>query len=417
MKPIINSGAFAEMEAFLQSSQNNMMADLRDIMQKYGTPEEINRKAKAARDVPTIFAKLREMDYPYMRELEELLELRNKGAFVSMTQYREKVLGKAAATTPQRTVNAVTMEISPLQYFPWFIQQYQQAIDKKEIMPSRYIRLRKMREQEADGDLMAVVAAMQIIGASQVDQIETNGSDGSNVHLGDPLQTIAGYYGGVGQPNDYPLKWVDEALYYYTNFGTNEMININNGTILLTHMLYQMGVDLTTKISVLMGNDNPYAFLWYMMTAKMFQREDGSTSICGLNLSNSVNTETILACANIRRQFGLENDIRIEHHVTEPYKGMVRQPYMRRDQLLEIAPHVKNLSAKHEGGEPEIEAKRRRPSCHQDNFLPMDVVKEKGIWDDMQLSFMDKHHSLNLTAQAMTENGLAFIGAKNLHRR
>ncbi|GAH22594.1 unnamed protein product, partial [marine sediment metagenome] len=32
-----------------------------------------------------------------------------------------------------------------------------------------------------------------------------------NVHLGGP-DTITGYFGGVGQPNDFALKWVDEFL-------------------------------------------------------------------------------------------------------------------------------------------------------------------------------------------------------------
>jgi len=49
-------------------------------------------------------------------------------------------------------------------------------------MPSRYIRVRKMKEQESDqGDTLAVAAAMQIVGASYVETLDTKGTDGSNV--------------------------------------------------------------------------------------------------------------------------------------------------------------------------------------------------------------------------------------------
>ena len=75
----------------------------------------------------------------------------------------------------------------------------------------------EMKEQEGDqGDTLAVAAAMQIVGASYVETLDTKGTDGSNVHLGGP-ETITGYFGGIGQPNEHALQWIDEYLYYYTN--------------------------------------------------------------------------------------------------------------------------------------------------------------------------------------------------------
>ncbi len=50
-------------------------------------------------------------------------------------------------------------------------------------MPGRFIRVRQMKEQEMDGDLPAFAAAMQIIGASYVETLDTKGTDGSNIHL------------------------------------------------------------------------------------------------------------------------------------------------------------------------------------------------------------------------------------------
>ena len=72
---------------------------------------------------------------------------------------------------------------------------------------------------------------MQIMGASYVETLDTKGTDGSNVHLGGPA-TITGYFGGIGQPNDYALRWIDEYLYYYTTYGMRQVLNINPGTVL-----------------------------------------------------------------------------------------------------------------------------------------------------------------------------------------
>ena len=96
--------------------------------------------------------------------------------------------------------------------------------------------------------------------------------------------------------------------------------------------------------------------MWTLLTAKLFSREDGTTPLVGFNLSNSVNNDTILQANTIRKQLGFEKQVRFEHHVTETYKSIVVQPYNRRDELIQIAKKVPNISAKHEGGEPEIEA-------------------------------------------------------------
>jgi hypothetical protein len=309
---------------------------------------------------------------------------------------------------------AVTLEISACQYFSWLMDIARRAIVNQEIMPGRFIRVRNMKEQEADGDLPAFAAAMQIMGASYVEQPDTRGSDGSNIHLGGP-DTIIGYFGGVGQPNDYPLKWLDECLYYYTNYGVRQVLNVNSGTVLLGYMLHRLGVDIEFKISVTLGNDNPYAALWTLLTAKLFSREDGSTPLVGFNWSNSVRKETIEIAAQFRRELGLEKLVRFEHHVTETWKGLVIQPYNRRADLLDLAEHVPNMSAKHEGGEPEIEAARQRPSEIQDYYREKAEILASGDWEHLTLNFQDKFDSLNRTAWALTERGLTFIAAQKLH--
>ena len=249
---------------------------------------------------------------------------------------------------------AVTLEISACQYFPWVIAAAKRAIEQGSLMPGRFIKVRKMKEQEADGDLPAIAAAMQIIGASYVETLDTKGTDGSNVHLGGPA-TITGYFGGVGQPNHYPLKWLDEYLYYYTNYGVRQVLNVNSGTILVGYLLHRLGVDIEFKISVFVGNDNPYAALWTLLAAKLFSRDDGTSPLIGFNWSNSVNNQTLELTAQFRKALGFEEVVRFEHHITETWKSIVRQPYDRRAELVELADHVANISAKHEGGDPEID--------------------------------------------------------------
>ena len=109
--------------------------------------------------------------------------------------------------------------------------------------------------------------------------------------------------------------------------------------------------------------------------------------------------------------------MRFEHHITETWKSIVRQPYDRRAELVELADHVANISAKHEGGDPETDQAREHPSDILDYFRDKAEVKEAGDWDHLALNFLDKFDATNHTAWALTENGLSFIAARNLHHR
>jgi hypothetical protein len=389
--------------------------DFLRVVAKYGTPEEINAKAHAARQLPALLKRVEAAQPAYLADLQWLAEQRDNNAFISVAEYRRKVLGETADTTQFADDFAVTLEISAAQYFPWLKVMAEQAIEKGELVPGRFIRVRKMKEQEADGDLPAFAAAMQIIGASYVETLDTKGTDGSNVHLGGP-ETITGYFGGVGQPNDYALKWLDEFLYYYTTYGVRQVLNINPGTVLLGYLLHRLGVNIEFKISVFMGNDNPYAGLWTLIGAKLFARDDGTSPLIGFNWSNSVNNETMEITAQFRKELGFEDVVRFEHHITETWKSIVRQPYNRRDELVEISGHVANISAKHEGGDPEVELTREHPSDILDYFRDKSEVMEACDWEKLQINFLDKFEATNRTAWALTENRLSFIAAQNLHR-
>ena len=412
----IESIRLEEINEFLTNPKNKIVNDLLTIIEKYGGPEEINKKAKESGKIENLMNRLKMKNSPYIKDLNWLIEQRDKGSFITIEDFRKNILGKEYENTKFNEDFAVTLEISACQYFSFFMTQIRQAIEKKELIPGRFIRVRCMKEQEEDYDLLAMSAAMQIIGASWCETLDTKGTDGSNVHLGGP-ETITGYFGGIGQPNDYPLKWVDEFLYYYTNYGVHQVLNVNPGTILLGYMLHKLGIDIEFKISVYMGNDNPYAVFWTLMAARLFSRKDGSTSLIGFNFSNSVDNLTIEISSDIRKSLGLEDFVRFEHHIFETWKSIVKQPYDRREELLEVSSKVKNISAKHEGGEISVEQKREHPSDILEYFLPKSDIMEKGLMPYLTRNYLDKHEAINNTAKALTKKGLTFIAAPNLHHR
>ena len=410
----IPAARLAELNAFLLDPDSRVVNDVLAVIARYGTPEEINRKARSAGELPALLDRVRAAHPEYLADLEWLAGERERDAFVGVADYRRGVLGARAATTTFRDEMAVTLEVSALQYFPWVITAARKAIVERSLMPARWIQVRRMKEQEADGDLPAIAAAMHIIGASYVETLDTKGTDGSNIHLGGPA-TITGYFGGIGQPNDHPLQWLDEFLHYYTEYGVRQVLNINPGTVLAGYLLHRLGVDIEFKISVFMGNDNPFAGLWTLIGARLFARDDGTTPLIGFNWGNSVNNETLEITAEIRQALGFEDAIRFEHHITETFKSIVLQPYDRREELMAVANHVPNISAKHEGGDPAVDGARPHPSDILDYFREKSEVIASGDWDALELNFMDKLDATNHTARALTEHGLSFVAARNLH--
>jgi hypothetical protein len=418
----IKEANLKEINDFLLRKDNPLVNGLLEIVEKHGGVDEINRKANESRKLENLMARLEKKHSPFVKDLEWLTKQRDNSAFISVSEYRKKTLGKNADSTKFDDSFAVTLEISAFNFFPWLIEEAKRSIEKQQLMPSRYIRVRSMKEQIEDDDVLAFAASMQIIGASYVQTLDTKGTlpgpDGKpiNVHLGG-ADTITGYFGGVGAPNEYALKWVDEFLYYYTEYGLQQVLNTNPGTVLLGYMLRKLGIDIEFKISVFMGNDNPYSILWTLMTAKLLSRDDGSTPLIGFNLSNSVNNKTLELSAYVRNSFGFEDIVRLEHHITEAYKSIVRQPYDRTDELVKIADHVKNISAKHEGGNPETEKTRNHPSDILEYFMPKKDIIEKGLMPKLLQNYLDKHDAVNRTAEALTKQGLSVIAAQKLHKK
>jgi hypothetical protein len=415
----VSPRSLEEINEFLVNPDNPLVDGLIDIVEKYGGVKEINRKAKESGSLDSLMRRLEKSNPGFLEDLNWLQDQRDEGAFIGLDEYRRKVLGDRAGSVEFDESLAVTLEISACNFFPFMVEEARKAVADGDLMPARYIRVRSMREQVEDGDIDAFTAATKIIGATYVQTLDNKGTlpgpDGApiNVHLGGP-ETITGYFGGVGVPNRYALRWADELLHYYTEHGVSEVLNINPGTVTLGYLLYKMGVDTRFKISVFMGNDNPYAALWTLIGAKMFSRGDGSTPLIGFNLSNSVDNWTLEQSGYIRDSLGL-GETRLEHHITETYKSIVRQPYDRLEELVEIAARVANISAKHEGGVPSVEETREHQSDILDYFIPKKDIEARGLMPALTRNYLDKHDSVNRTAKVLTKNGLSVLPAWHLH--
>ncbi|HTO21576.1 MAG TPA: hypothetical protein VMQ10_03795, partial [Spirochaetia bacterium] len=211
----ITAEAVESVNALLAREDHPVTRGLREIVERHGGARAINAAAAENGRLEHLLERVRRENPAYADDLHWLAEQRDTRKFVSMEDFCR------AAGAPARLRDEgwqVTLEISALQYFPWLIAEARQALERGELLPGRFIRVRAMKEQEDDGDLAATAAGMKILGASWVESLDTRGTDGSNVHLGGP-DTITGYFGGVGQPNDHPYQWVDEYLRYYTTYG------------------------------------------------------------------------------------------------------------------------------------------------------------------------------------------------------
>ena len=67
--------------------------------------------------------RLKEINSPYVADVNWLAEQCDKGAFVSMADYFDRIIGDRDAETKINQKNAVTLEISALQFFPWLIAE------------------------------------------------------------------------------------------------------------------------------------------------------------------------------------------------------------------------------------------------------------------------------------------------------
>jgi hypothetical protein len=83
--------------------------------------------------------------------------------------------------------------------------------------------------------------------------------------------------------------------------------------------------------------------------------------------------------------------------------------------LLEIVKEVPNDAAKHEGGDPDAEQCLDHPSDILDYFMPKADVLKNGLMEKFERNYIEKHVSVNKTADALTRAGIDILVAKNAH--
>ena len=115
----ISPSRLDDINNILLNPEMEVIEDLLKIVEKYGTPEEINAKAEEARKLDNLLARVNKTKPEYLADLEWLQEQVDNGAFISVEDYRKKVLDGSAVDREYDADFAVTLEISACQYFPW----------------------------------------------------------------------------------------------------------------------------------------------------------------------------------------------------------------------------------------------------------------------------------------------------------
>jgi hypothetical protein len=135
----ITPDALDALNAILLDPDMRVVDDVLAVVDRYGTPEEINAKAAAARDLDALRARVAAVKPEFLDDLAWLEEQRDSGAFITVDEYRQQVLGPGAADRSFADDFAVTLEVSAAQYFPWLRVAAERAIEERSLVPGRFI--------------------------------------------------------------------------------------------------------------------------------------------------------------------------------------------------------------------------------------------------------------------------------------
>ena len=86
-----------EINALLTNPNSKIMQRLFKTINTYGTPAEINKKAKHSSELSVILSKLKKINPVYVNDLHWLIKERDVGSFVSIEEYNRNILGKRYA--------------------------------------------------------------------------------------------------------------------------------------------------------------------------------------------------------------------------------------------------------------------------------------------------------------------------------
>ncbi|HZK66315.1 MAG TPA: hypothetical protein VFD42_02050, partial [Chloroflexota bacterium] len=78
----IEPAALEAVNRYLLDPGSPVVQNLLRVVEKYGTPEEINARARDARRLPNLLSQLEQAGSPYLEDLRWLAEQRDRGAFI-----------------------------------------------------------------------------------------------------------------------------------------------------------------------------------------------------------------------------------------------------------------------------------------------------------------------------------------------
>jgi hypothetical protein len=82
-----------EINQVLEDPKCRIITDLLEVIGKYGTPEEINAKAREAGSLDRLMDGLSKVNPEYHAAIQWLIQKRDTGAFISVDEYRRSILG------------------------------------------------------------------------------------------------------------------------------------------------------------------------------------------------------------------------------------------------------------------------------------------------------------------------------------
>ena len=130
----ISTQKLEEINRFLVSEQNTILNPLVDIVEKYGGVKEINRKAHESRKIENLLNRLETSNSPFLNDLNWLQEQRDDTNFVSLDEYKKKILVEKTGSFEFDESLAVTLEISACNFFPVLVEEAKYAIDNEDLM-------------------------------------------------------------------------------------------------------------------------------------------------------------------------------------------------------------------------------------------------------------------------------------------
>ena len=122
-----------EISAVLLDPESQVINEFLEVVAKYGSPPEINELARKAGQLQILLDKVRDTKPEFLKDLEWLEDQRVKQSFISISDYRQKVLGAKADQIEFNEDYPVTLEVSAAQYFPWIVLAARRAIDRRAV--------------------------------------------------------------------------------------------------------------------------------------------------------------------------------------------------------------------------------------------------------------------------------------------